>query len=816
MFPKPKHTGNSILRRGAGLLLPVLLFTHPVMALAQKGDGGIVPAFGNFFGRLHPLFVHFPVALLVVVLLLEIPRWLKKQQDVSPVIKTLIYLGAGSAVLSVAAGLVLSSGGDYAGNDLETHRWAGTICMAAAVITALLLTCKRIVWYRYSLSVSVIAVIIAGHWGSYLTHGRDFLTEPFAPSGVAVGNMAMVAGHEDGPLNEEQLQQLTLEVRTIFAHSCNNCHGEAKSKGGLRLDTKEFIFAGGENGKIFIPGNPGKSELIRRISLPEGHKELMPTKGKHLSEQEISTLSYWIEKGAPWPDGKEKSIYRIAVMAPRMPGLPPASATLTQPVDRLVNAYFQKKKIAWKPVVDDRTYFRRIHLDITGLLPSPEKTEAFVKDPNPDKRKRAVKELLGRNHDYAQHWLTFWNDLLRNDYTGTGYITGGRSAITNWLYQSLLTNKPYHTLVSELISPSPESEGFIRGIEWRGTINASQRTEMQAAQNVAQVTLGLNLKCASCHDSFISDWKLEDAYAFANIFANASLEIHRCDKPTRKMASSRMLFGELGKIDADADRKKRLEILAGLLTRPEDGRFYRTIVNRVWAQVMGRGIVEPVDMMDNVPWDQDLLDYLAWDFQANGSDLKRLLEQILISDTYQQPSVAVKDAALLTRPDFVFEGMIRRRLTAEQFSDGISAFYHPVYSDSALVLKQFPENIRKNMVFPRASMVRNDAFLTALGRPNRETVTTGRASQASLLQALELSNGKLFSETLKKGSSDWIQRYKDPGLLIREMYRKALNRDPSEKESALARKILGNTPSAEGIQDLAWALALHPEFQLIF
>jgi hypothetical protein len=175
-------------------------------------------------------------------------------------------------------------------------------------------------------------------------------------------------------------------------------------------------------------------------------------------------------------------------------------------------------------------------LDVVGLIPSPEEIRAFTADTVADKRAILVKKLLNRNVDYAQHWLTFWNDALRNDYTGTGYITGGRFDITTWLYQSLKANKPYNRFVRELISPTKESEGFIRGIRWRGTINSSQRVEMQAAQNVSQVLLGLNLKCASCHDSFISDWKLADSYAFANVFADTTLEIHRCDKPTGKMA----------------------------------------------------------------------------------------------------------------------------------------------------------------------------------------------------------------------------------------------------------------------------------------
>ena len=128
---------------------------------------------------------------------------------------------------------------------------------------------------------------------------------------------------------------------------------------------------------------------------------------------------------------------------------------------------------------------------------------------------------------------------------------------------------------------------------------------MQAAQNVSQVLLGLNLKCTSCHDSFISDWKLDDAYAFANVFSSKTLEIHRCDLPTGRMAGYGVLYNSLGKIKETNFTAERLVSLADILVQKKNGRLYRTLVNRVWAQLMGRGIVEPVDMMDNEPLSEE-------------------------------------------------------------------------------------------------------------------------------------------------------------------------------------------------------------------
>jgi uncharacterized membrane protein len=616
-------------------------------------------------------------------------------------------------------------------------------------------------------------------------------------------------------LNANQLQELNINVRTILAHNCYSCHNATKTKGGLRLDKKEFIFKGGEDGPILVPGNPEKSDMIRRVKLPFGHDDAMPSKGKRLTMDDIAMLEYWIQQGAPWPTGPEKSLYRVAKLEPRMPAIPMAIAGLNQPIDLFVNAYFKKNKIAWQKSVDDKTYIRRVYLDVTGLIPSPESISAFVSDTRSNKREILVDKLLSNNEGYAQHWLTFWNDALRNDYTGTGYITNGRFGITKWLYGSLKTNKPYDTFVKELISPTKESEGFIRGIQWRGTINSSQSTEMQAAQNVSQVLLGLNLKCTSCHDSFISDWKLDDAYAFANVFSDKTLEIHRCDLPTGRMAGYGVLYSSLGKMKETSITAERLVALADILVQKKNGRLYRTLVNRVWAQLMGRGIVEPVDVMDNEPWSQDLLDWLASDFTANGYDMRRLMRQILISKTYQTPAIGLKEAQMLTATNFVFKGIMKRRITAEQFADAVSQSFFPIYTDSALVKKMLPADIINDIPFARASLVKNDPFLTALGRPNRENVSTSRISQANLLQALELTNGNKFNLSLKKGAEIWAQKYSTGESLVKALYLKALGREPSQKEITLAVKYIGKKPSVEGIQDLVWAVTLLPEFQLI-
>jgi hypothetical protein len=307
---------------------------------------------------------------------------------------------------------------------------------------------------------------------------------------------------------------------------------------------------------------------------------------------------------------------------------------------------------------------------LVGLLPTPKTLEAFARDPSPDKRESLVRNLLTNNVAYADHWLTFWNDLLRNDYAGTGYIDGGRKQITAWLYRALLEDKPYDQMTRELIAPGPESEGFARGIQWRGEVSAGQSVPVQFAQSVGQAFLGINLKCASCHDSFVDRWKLDEAFGLAAVYADQPLELHRCDKPLGRMARPAWLFPELGQVDASQPKDVRLGQLATLMTHPENGRFTRTMVNRLWHRLMGRGVVHPTDAMQTEPWNADLLDYLACHLADHGYSLKKTIELICTSRAYQSRAQALSRD--VDDKGYVYQGPRAKRLTAEQFVDALS------------------------------------------------------------------------------------------------------------------------------------------------
>jgi hypothetical protein len=436
-----------------------------------------------------------------------------------------------------------------------------------------------------------------------------------------------------------------------------------------------------------------------------------------------------------------------------------------------------------------------------------------------------VHRLLDDRVAYADHWLTFWNDLLRNDYAGTGYIDGGRKQITDWLYKSLLNNKPYDKFVRELIAPRPHSEGFSKGIVWRGQVNASQRPELQFAQNVGQVFLGVNLKCASCHDSFVDNWKLTDAYGLAAIVSDVPLEIHRCDKPTGEMASAYFLFPELGAVDVSASRDERMKQLSKLMTSPDNGRLTRTVVNRLWQRLMGRGIVHPVDSMGARPWNGDLLDYLAVHLSDSGYDLKQTLALIATSKLYGMQSVPLDESA--PSEDFVFAGPAPKRMTAEQFVDALARVTHvapdKTVNDEAFVKPVAGQGGAGERPFVRASLTLSTPLMRTLGRPNREQVVTTRPAELTTLEALELSNGRPLSELLDAGAAKLIEEAEGEGdhhqasaeELCRAIIRSALSREPTEEERAMLLELAGKPVTSDGVADVLWCIAMLPEFQLV-
>lgn len=601
------------------------------------------------------------------------------------------------------------------------------------------------------------------------------------------------------------------DVAPILRKHCGKCHTNGVAKGDFAMDTRAALM----KSETVVPGKAVESDLVERIKTDD--KEMkMPPEGARLTPGEVEVISQWINEGAKWDESFSfrQSAYEPP-LKPRAVTLPQAQPGFEHPIDRIVKAYWDKNKVSPAPVVDDITFMRRIYWDLVGLLPPIAEVEKFQKDADPKKRAMLVQRLLEDRPAYTNHWLSFWNDLLRNDYKGTGFIDKGRIAISKWLYESLMTNKPYDKFVHELISPTPESEGFVYGIQWRGRVNASQVREVQFAQNVGQVFFGANLKCASCHDSFIDKWKLEDAYGMAAIVAEKPLEINRCDNPTGKIAQAKFLFPELGSIDASKPKAERLKQTADLVVHPENGRFRRTIVNRIWLKMLGHGLVHPVDAMGTPPWSEDLLDYLANYLVEQGHDLKALMAHIATSRAYQ--TVCSPHSENVAVEDYVFTGPELKRLTAEQFIDALWTITGtgPEKPVAPITLPAISADSPTRAPKVRAALMDSDTLQRSLGRPNREQVVTQRGEVLTTLQAIDLSNGKSVSDMLRTGAAKVVEKKMKRDELIDSLFRDAISRLPKQNERETAREILTEEPTIDSVADLIWVLVMLPEFQIV-
>ncbi|WP_442485763.1 PSD1 and planctomycete cytochrome C domain-containing protein [Aeoliella sp. SH292] len=606
------------------------------------------------------------------------------------------------------------------------------------------------------------------------------------------------------------------QIVPVLKQHCAECHSGTRAEGGFSINNRGLLLEAG----VVTEGDSDDSYLMELITTDDEDIQMPPPGKPRVAAEQVSLVRSWIDERLPWEPGFTfaENSYEPPLL-PRRPELPPVVAGRANPVDRIIDAHLEETGVPRPAPLGDAAFYRRVSLDLVGLLPSAEEVEAFVADTSPNKREQLVDRLLEDRVAYAQHWMSFWNDLLRNEYDGTGYVDGGRRPIGAWLYRSLMENKPYDQFVRELIDPTDESRGFINGIKWRGSVNASQTNEIQFAQNVPQVFLGINLKCASCHDSFIDRWTLEETYALAAVYSDHPLEIHRCDKPIGKQASAAWLFPEIGEVDANLPRDERLEQLSKLMTHKDNGRFTRTMVNRLWCQLMGRGIVHPTDSMQTEPWNEDLLDWLAVDLVDNGYDLKSTLRTIATSEAYQ--SQASKDDEQPQGNEFAYHGPIAKRMTAEQFVDAVwqltgTGPTKPHDKANEFLTKHDGEQRAPNERY-RSVLVASDLLMRSLGRPNREQVVTSRPPLLTTLQALDLSNSPTLVTTLHEGATQLATKWEDKSdvEVVETIYVDALSRKPTDKERTIAVSILEGRPRAEGLEDLLWAVTMLPEFQII-
>ncbi len=481
-------------------------------------------------------------------------------------------------------------------------------------------------------------------------------------------------------------------------------------------------------------------------------------------------------------------------------------------IDRLVLAKLRDLHVPPSGLADDATFLRRVYLDTIGVIPTAGEARAFLADSGPEKRARVVDGLLDRP-EYADFWSLYWGDHLNN--TKQLLYNKGPYTFTRWLYDRFRENMPYDEFVRALLTSSgnmydsPATSYF-----------PLMKKPLDIAAQTSQLFLGVSIECARCHDHPLEKWTQDDYNGMAAFFSqvrykggagprnNERILYLDFDREFEHPENGRTyrpkaLGAARARIDSWTDRR---EALADWMTAPDNPYFARAIVNRMWKQFMGRGIVEPVDDFrdTNPPANPSLLDALARDFIASGYDLKHLIRTITSSRSYQLSSVPNE----ANRDDTAGHSRYyARRLTAEQLLDSISL--------ATGVPEEFPSLYPGTRAAQLPEPEVPSYFLDVFDRPSRQLVAD-RVQTNSLNQALHLISGETIQDKVSDRGGT-LHRLLEGGAsdeeIVEELYLGALARFPDAAELAAARRTVDAAGSrAEGLEDLFWALLNSKEF----
>ncbi|WP_346236962.1 c-type cytochrome domain-containing protein [Niabella insulamsoli] len=246
----------------------------------------------DFAGRMHPVLVHLPIGVLLLVSIYFIFVSAERREAQRHFIGVALFWGMLSAVAACVSGWLLANSGDYDLSAVANHQWMGIATAAVAIISYVLYK-RRWIHTKWLMAALVLSISVAGHLGGSITHGADYLTEPFSGKDAAANG-----GVPPLPNVQEALVYNDI-VRPILSSKCYSCHGEKKQKGKLRLDEPGFILKGGKDGAAIVWDHADESIMIQRILLPESDEDHMPPKEKpQLSKAEMDILQWWVGSGA--------------------------------------------------------------------------------------------------------------------------------------------------------------------------------------------------------------------------------------------------------------------------------------------------------------------------------------------------------------------------------------------------------------------------------------------------------------------------------------------------------------------------------------
>ncbi|MGE3309288.1 MAG: DUF1553 domain-containing protein [Limisphaerales bacterium] len=501
-------------------------------------------------------------------------------------------------------------------------------------------------------------------------------------------------------------------------------------------------------------------------------------------------------------------------------------------LDELVLEKLRELNLRPSPPADDATWIRRAFLDTIGKLPTPAEVRAFVRDASPGKHERLADHLLNRP-EFIDYWTYKWSDLLL--ITGSKLRPAAVEAYYQWVRDRVAANTPWDELARDLVTARGSSVD-----EGASNFYAIHQDPESMAENVSQAFLSLSINCAKCHNHPLEKWTNDQYYAFANLFARVRAKGWGGD--ARNGDGLRTLYvepaGDLiqprtGKpqppapldappIPAD-DSGDRREVLAKWLTSTENPYFTRAIVNRVWANFLGVGLVESVDDLraSNPASNEKLLAALERQLIADRYDLKTLMRSILVSHTYRRSSEPLPENQDERR---YYSRYYPRRLMAEVLNDAIAditgipdSFTEIALNDGSTEKTGAYTNDTRALQLKDAAV--KSYFLKSFGRNQREiTCECERSNQPSLIQVLHLSNGSTINEKLAAPSSRVtrvLATNPTPAGFVEEAWMLCLSRPPTPAERGKFETWISEASPGERrevAEDIYWSLLTTREF----
>lgn len=661
-----------------------------------------------------------------------------------------------------------------------------------------------------------------------------------------------LAGLRAEPLSPDTQRFWATHVLPVLSENCFKCHGNIEAKAGLSLMTPAEVLRGGDSGPVVTPGRPEKS-LLYTVLHPNADPH-MPPKGKQLPPEDIAVVKRWIEKLSPTEvaqvtNAPATETNAVSPLFRTLAWQAPRGRTASQIIDHLIEQRWRELKLKPSAVCDDRTFVRRVYLDLAGRIPTPAELNNFLNDKRRSKRAALVDQLLA-NPDFAVRMREVFDVVFMErgafESARERRRQGNRPRLNDrwndYLEWSFRENRPWNVVAREIVLARPAND------EKRGAIHflhARKDNAQQMAEATGTALLGLQLKCAQCHDHPLAP-EIKQSHYWGMVAAfNRSKAVDTGDGPgvaesaiggfikftNLKGGSADALVRFLDDRVVDETRPKeneketdaaekyvnetmlgdgknlkrtpvpkfsRREQLANWLTETNNPLLARAFVNRTWALLLGRGLVHPVDRMDSsrAPSHPELLDWLADDFAQTGYDVKRLIRQITSSRVYQLDS---RPAGKTRPPDDSFACALDKPLTAEVFARSalIATGNEPGQDgeftsfELAQVQKLFAD------VFP-------DVFAT-------ENVS-------SLRQALFLSNNRTLDHLSQSSGTNALAAIAalEDEAKVKQLFLRAFGREPERDElrRSLAYLRERSHEPAAATRQLLWALLASAEFRI--